>query len=258
MPRKNGMTILRDTAGQFSPEDTRSVHATATARFPELRSRNWRQRWFTLVELLVVIAIIAILASMLLPALSRAKETGQRAHCVNNQKQISLACFNYADDYEDYAYPAKVRWTSPLDTYLDGNDYDILSDALPYTQARSYAWICPSNEDAISWVAPGVMDALNVCYGIGYQYGWDAPPLRNVQRPEDKLLLLEIAKDCAGLYLFYYYPTWSPTITWPFWGHGNGMNWAFVDGHVQWLSRNHFALSGTVAASRAHWNWSYE
>ena len=67
---------------------------------------------FTLMELLVVIAIIAILAALLLPALASAKESGRRAACLNNLRQIAIGINMYAVDNNDYVLPALsfARW----------------------------------------------------------------------------------------------------------------------------------------------------
>lgn len=80
-------------------------------------SRSTRlQTGFTLIELLVVIAIIAILAAMILPALSRAKETANRAKCLNNLKQLQLALKIYTDDSRGVFPPRSdvVRWPVEL------------------------------------------------------------------------------------------------------------------------------------------------
>ena len=68
---------------------------------------------FTLIELLVVIAIIAILAALLLPALSHAKERGSRSVCTSNFHQLAIAIFNFAGDYDGKGPPGCINLESP-------------------------------------------------------------------------------------------------------------------------------------------------
>jgi prepilin-type N-terminal cleavage/methylation domain-containing protein/prepilin-type processing-associated H-X9-DG protein len=109
------------------------------------------KRRFTLIELLVVIAIIAILASMLLPALAQAREKARAISCVNNLKQVGLGMVMYLDD-NDGTYPNRdIIWVGgPLNVPVDwGVVHAYISNA--------DIWKCPSNS---------VEPSVNVSYAI--------------------------------------------------------------------------------------------
>ena len=215
-----------------------------------------RSAGFNLMELLVVIAIIAILAALLFPALSKAKERAQRPICLNNQKQLDLAWQMYASDASDQMVINEVDTSgsvprSTTNSWVAGNCV-VDVDPATITVGTLYAFVktlqtyrCPMDGSVIDGTSTLRLRSYSLsCYLNGQDEAtdfWGITPLHKtsqIQHPSSTLTFLDEDVSTIDDGHFLYAPAGDTWLNIPSWRHNQGDTLAFADGHVdywKWL-----------------------
>ena len=210
---------------------------------------------FTLIELLVVIAIIAILAAVLLPALSNARNTAKKIGCISNQKQIGLATVTYMNDYSNWMPICSTlngssphEWRMETAPYLGYSDKDLTHVDGPTYIAKvarlsAKAYLCPMWTDKYNLAAGNFFRG-----GYGWNFGYmgfyenagvgaQRVTFSKIQIPSKTVVFGDTTDWSANWHQFYLFSagdTSGPAIQVGN-RHGGGVNMGWADGHAEWM-----------------------
>lgn len=241
--------ILPDVAGGILPprkardcrkphkssNDAAALRAHSARQDARLHGRlEARRRYaFTLIELLVVIATIAALAALLLPALSRAKESARATQCLGQMRQLGLAVRLYADDHDDIlprsmhsaATHRELPWGRGIAPYLG-------STQSAWTNLLNTLYHCATDKRTAAWSY-----GQNVYFELGPGDDYEGSPtmwrrLASVPRPVSTILQAENA-GAADHIMPNYWITLADTSDVAAQRHSGRANYNFVDGHAQ-------------------------
>lgn len=224
--------------------------------------RHRTQRGFTLVELLVVIGIIALLISILLPSLQKARESANRTACASNLRQIATSMIMYANEHKGY-FPRSNAPSSLGYVAINLTPYigDIRADLEPYVSKQVKVFYCPSGgqfvgptlvkepDDALGWKGTGSPPYRLISYLIfpsdalfGYRIAYEYPQrdvtrTNTVKNGSEVVMAQDMAYSDVGNtkpgVLNHPYPRNEYLNTGPL--HPSaGFNTAYHDGHVTW------------------------
>ena len=213
---------------------------------------------FTLIELLVVIAIIAILASMLLPTLAKAKTKAQAIYCLNNLKQMGLSWMMYAHDHDDQVPPNSLENSGPAKTWVMGwlnfNDdnsdntntvYLMASHLWPYHQSLS-VWKCPGDTSSSRHAGKVYPRVRSYSMNPFMNPRCEPAPKNAIQKitdmieppPSQTFALIDEREDSINDGVFNVTMDEMAILDWPAIYHDKASNLQFADGHLEpkrWL-----------------------
>ena len=200
------------------------------------RRKEMRGAGFTLIELLVVVAIIAILAAMLLPALSKAREKARQAVCMSNLKQIGVGMMMYIQDNYEYIPVTRLvtntmyckNWVYQISGYMKTNIYS--------KDPGKNVFVCPSDRnpwyDNNYYPNAYTSYAPNIHGGFVWATGTSIITLKKYTRIPWPSKLIAMADGSGWLNPDAYKDaSFTPTTR-----HITGVNVLYMDGHVGWRS----------------------